>query len=277
MQEGNVLLKKCTKCGVEKPATTEFFPKREKGLRATCKICTKAGIKNHYENNKERILERNKDYIKRNSEKVAEIRKEYYQSNKDAISEWQKKYNEENKEAILETHKKYRLKNHEFILERDRKYYHKNKDKILKRHSVYLKKNTERFRERRTEYERNRRKNNPQVRLANALRARLNIALKIIKKAVSESETSFVKIKKADSTFNLIGCDLYFLKDYLEKQFDENMNWPNYGSYWHVDHIRPCASFDLTDEEQQRICFHYSNLQPLEAIENMRKGAKWSS
>jgi HNH endonuclease. len=54
------------------------------------------------------------------------------------------------------------------------------------------------------------------------------------------------------------------------------MSWDNYGrDGWHIDHIRPCASFDLTDPEQQRQCFHYTNLQPLWAADNIRKGAKW--
>jgi len=53
------------------------------------------------------------------------------------------------------------------------------------------------------------------------------------------------------------------------------MSWDNYGSYWHIDHIRPCASFDLTDPEQQKDCFDFTNLQPLEAKENIRKGAKY--
>jgi hypothetical protein len=53
------------------------------------------------------------------------------------------------------------------------------------------------------------------------------------------------------------------------------MSWGNYGLHgWHVDHIIPCASFDLTDPEQQRQCFHYTNLQPLWAEDNLRKSDK---
>jgi hypothetical protein len=52
------------------------------------------------------------------------------------------------------------------------------------------------------------------------------------------------------------------------------MTRENHG-LWHVDHIRPCASFDLTDPEQQAICFHYTNLQPLWAIDNIKKGARY--
>ena len=51
------------------------------------------------------------------------------------------------------------------------------------------------------------------------------------------------------------------------------MSWDNYGD-WHVDHIRPCASFDLTNEDEQRICFHYKNLQPLWGPDNLEKGSK---
>ena len=76
--------------------------------------------------------------------------------------------------------------------------------------------------------------------------------------------------KKSKKTMELLGCSITFLRSYLEAQFTEGMTWSNI----HIDHIRPCASFDLTDPEQQRECFHYSNLQPLFAIDNMKKGAK---
>jgi len=64
---------------------------------------------------------------------------------------------------------------------------------------------------------------------------------------------------------------------HIEKQFKPGMNWENYSLYgWHIDHIRPCASFDLTKEEEIQKCFHYSNLQPLWAEENLKKAATWS-
>lgn len=78
---------------------------------------------------------------------------------------------------------------------------------------------------------------------------------------------------KSNTTENLLGCSINKLKQYLEEQFKEGMNWDNYGE-WHVDHIKPCASFDLTDKEQQKECFHYTNLQPLWAEENYKKHAK---
>ena len=78
----------------------------------------------------------------------------------------------------------------------------------------------------------------------------------------------------AASTKQLLGCTTEELRSFLEAQFVDGMSWTNYGQ-WHVDHIRPCASFDLTDPAQQRECFHFSNLQPLWAEENLSKGDKW--
>ena len=71
---------------------------------------------------------------------------------------------------------------------------------------------------------------------------------------------------------DLVGCSIPELRKRLTQQFLPGMTWDNYGK-WHIDHIRPCASFDLTDPEQQKQCFHYSNLQPLWAADNLRKGA----
>ena len=79
---------------------------------------------------------------------------------------------------------------------------------------------------------------------------------------------------KSASTMELVGCSIEHLIEHFENQFVDGMTWENMGK-WHIDHIRPCASFDLTDPEQQRQCFHYSNLQPLWAEDNIRKSDKW--
>jgi hypothetical protein len=81
---------------------------------------------------------------------------------------------------------------------------------------------------------------------------------------------------RAFSNRELMGCSAQQLRNHLEAQFTDGMSWGNYGlKGWHIDHIRPCASFDLTDPEQQRQCFHYTNLQPLWAADNIRKRDKW--
>lgn len=78
---------------------------------------------------------------------------------------------------------------------------------------------------------------------------------------------------KSIKTSDAIGCSVTFLKNHLESKFRDGMNWDNYGKFgWHIDHIKPCASFDLSDQEQQNKCFHYTNLQPLWRSENLSKG-----
>lgn len=79
---------------------------------------------------------------------------------------------------------------------------------------------------------------------------------------------------KSSRTIELLGCPISWLQVHLESLFCPGMSWENYGEVWHVDHIRPCASFDLFKDSEQKICFHWTNLQPLFALENVIKGAK---
>ena len=72
---------------------------------------------------------------------------------------------------------------------------------------------------------------------------------------------------KSASTIELLGCTPEHARFHIESQFTEGMTWDNI----HVDHIQPCASFDLEDPNEQRKCFHYTNLQPLLAEDNLRK------
>jgi hypothetical protein len=71
-----------------------------------------------------------------------------------------------------------------------------------------------------------------------------------------------------------LGCTAPEAYQYITAQLKRGMTWGNYGKRWHIDHITPCASFDLTSEDGRRKAFHYTNLRPLNAVENMRKGAK---
>jgi hypothetical protein len=108
-------------------------------------------------------------------------------------------------------------------------------------------------------YENNRKQHDPSYKLIKNLRSRLWAVLK--------------KNQKSESTIKLTGCTLEQLKKHLENKFEDGMDWNNYG-VWHVDHIIPCANFDLSKPEQQKICFHYTNLQPLWGEKNMQKGAR---
>ena len=78
---------------------------------------------------------------------------------------------------------------------------------------------------------------------------------------------------KYSSTITQIGCTDTFFRDHIESQFQKGMTWDNHGK-WHVDHIIPCSKFDLTDPAQQKLCNHYSNLQPLWAKDNLKKSNK---
>jgi len=83
------------------------------------------------------------------------------------------------------------------------------------------------------------------------------------------------KIKKTYSAIDLVGCSILQLKKHLEEQFKEGMCWENHGLYgWHIDHILPCSSFDMTIIDNQKKCFNYKNLQPLWATENLSKGGR---
>lgn len=83
-------------------------------------------------------------------------------------------------------------------------------------------------------------------------------------------------IRKTKSALDLIGCTIDELRMYLQQQFTDEMSWDNYGfKGWHIDHIKPCARFDLSKEEEQKKCFHYTNLQPLWWYDNFSKGASY--
>jgi hypothetical protein len=79
---------------------------------------------------------------------------------------------------------------------------------------------------------------------------------------------------KASSALKLLGCPIDLFKLHLQAQFRDGMAWNNHGIIWHIDHILPCASFDLRDPTQQAVCFHYTNMQPLLVTENLKKGDK---
>lgn len=100
----------------------------------------------------------------------------------------------------------------------------------------------------------------------------INFRLKSnLRRRIRDAIYGFIKSQK---TKDLIGCDINFLKQYIESLWKEGMSWENYGK-WHIDHIKPCASFNLSLPEQQKICFNYNNLQPLWAKENILKGSKF--
>jgi hypothetical protein len=145
--------------------------------------------------------------------------------------------------------------NSTIIKEKSKKYYYDNKEKnhkkILERNRLWRKNNSS--------YTTNRKKSDPAFKLIKNLRRRLNRFI------------SFTYFTKRNTTIHHIGCSPQELKLFLEKKFIDGMTWENYGK-WHIDHITPLSSAK-TEEEIYKLC-HYTNLQPLWAIDNLKKSNK---
>ena len=144
----------------------------------------------------------------------------------------------------------------------NRERYSRNRDKMRAYANEWKKKHKKRLSQLRKE---KRKDINHKIKLV--LRCRIKAAL--VRMAIYNRKYRYT------SSINLLGDSILNVVKYLEKQFKPGMTWQNHGrDGWHIDHIIPCASFDLTDLEQQKKCFHYTNLQPLWALDNLSKGAK---
>jgi hypothetical protein len=78
---------------------------------------------------------------------------------------------------------------------------------------------------------------------------------------------------KSGSSINDLGCSVRELKIYLESKFQSGMSWDNHGE-WHIDHIKPLSSFNLSNRDEYLKACHYTNLQPLWAKDNFKKNNK---
>jgi len=165
---------------------------------------------------------------------------------KECQKEYQRQWYEINKTRVKKTQGKYHEANKELLLARTNAYRNANRAKVREWD--------------RTRY-RNKMDSDTSFKVKRNLRPRIYSALR--------------GFNKSEKTAILLGCSIGQLKTHIESQFKNGMSWDNYGE-WHVDHIRPCASFDLADPGQQKQCFHCSNLQPLWAKENISKGPKWA-
>jgi hypothetical protein len=265
-------------------------------------------------NNKEKLKkQKRKSYLK-NKEKIIAKCKQYRLDNIEKIRIRTKKYRVNNKEQKRESDRKYRLKNLNTLRIKKKLYYHKVKNtepykekqrinnklynqtsKRKKWNRLYARRNYKRAKERQARYWANnpdslerrdiwvktynktykkkhrlkillqlktRRENDPNFKMRSTLRSRIWTVLK-------RKNTP-----RLASTLTLLGVDsVETVINHIENQFESWMNWSNHGE-WHLDHIKPCASFDLNSFRGQRACFNYKNLRPLEAFENMSKGSK---
>lgn len=276
-----------------------------------CKLCRKIQRKEYYIknrgkellqckiyalNNKEKLLEKARKHYEKNKTKRLEQCKRYRENNKEKDALWRKQYCKINKERITEEARERRRKRKEKIDKEKLEYYLQNKDRIDKekeeilkikkeKHKIYMQEykkkyfsnpeNKRRSREleqirkernkeiiaiKRREYMKNRLKNNLNFKLASKLRQSLFISIK--------------KIFKKSSAIILLGCLIEDFKIFIEKKFQSGMTWENWGkgeNKWNLDHILPISLFDLEDYNQQKICFHYTNFQPLWEKDNLSK------
>lgn len=201
---------------------------------------------------------RNKDYAQRNKDKSRKNAKRYYWRHVDeerlkALARYHARkgqITEEQRRRQKEYKEKWQKENQARIRQKSRDYYEANKERVTAATRLY---------------DKERSKTDVSYRLRRILRNRIRIALR-------------ADIKRGSAVKDL-GCTTAELKVHLEKLFQPGMTWDNWGAgkdKWHIDHIRPLASFDLTDREQFLQAVHYTNLQPLWQTENLRKSAKWS-
>lgn len=189
-----------------------------------------------------------REYAENNKEKIRNKQIKYQQNNKEKIKEQRREYRKNNKEAFNIRHKIWRESNKEKVRLKSNLWSKNNRDKINKSHKSKI-------------------SNNVNFKLAHNLRARLKQAIK--------------KNQKTGSAVKDLGCSIQKLKEYLESQFHNNrhtgdeMTWNNYGfEGWHIDHIKPLASFNLSNREQFLEACHYTNLQPLWVEDHQIKTAE---
>lgn len=160
-------------------------------------------------------------------------------------------------------HKRWREMNKESVLVKGRAYAQSHRSQARKRHTKWRCQNREHVRQ----YARNqikRKRLDLRFALRDRLRSRLNDALHHRRQSHSKAIT-------------LLGCSIADFIIYIESKFEPGMTWENWGKgedKWNLDHIVPCAIFDLSKPEHQLRCFHFSNYQPLWQPENTRKGAR---
>lgn len=241
--------KVCVDCKVNKEYS--LYHKKTKNGRITvqsrCKDCQSAYKKNRYWSNRDvELAKMTQSRLK--PENVLK-KKEYYKKNKEDYIKRYKKYmdDEEKKKAKLESSKKRYQENKEQIRARHKRNYEKPETKEKIRLSHHVRKETD------VQY---------------VIRRRLRFRLRNIVKSLKNNKYKLM------SSIELLGCDMNFFKSYIESKFVDGMSWERLSEI-HLDHIKPCVKFDLTKIEEQKICFHYTNIQPLWAKDNLIKNSKF--
>lgn len=159
----------------------------------------------------------------------------YYSKCKTCKYEISKKYINVSKEKKAEYDKTYREKHANILKERKKQEYERNKDKYINRQIGY--------------------RQTIEGKLKHNLRTRISNCIK----------------RKTNSSFELLGCDITFYINYIEYLFEKDMTWENYGTYWHIDHVKQLKEFDLMNETNQKEAFNWKNTRPLKVYDNLSK------
>lgn len=276
----------CTKCNIEKPITDFNKHIRMKGgFRSICKSCT-----NEYNKERYSTSETHRQNLKRYRDNMSEEQKYTHLLKKrcrkrgvsmEVILEEErisKLASEQNKKYCYECKKildkgcfcKLKISSDglntvckECRKVASKKYHYDNVDRVMVRKKKYYNVNKKEIRRKIDEYTKNRRKTDPAFKMAINIRNRIRAYVK--HKGISK------RISK--TTTEIVGCSPQELREHIEKKFLNGMTWNNHGTNgWHIDHIIPLASVN-TYEEIIKLN-HYTNLQPLWAEENLKKGKK---
>lgn len=203
--------------------------------------------------------EKKHDYYMRNRAAHYQKQREYIAQNPEKVKAMRASYVKRNAEKIAIKRSEHYQKNKEHVRNVTRDYVRRNKAEVDRKRAIYLKKNRKKIAEQRRIWSKKEKSNNEQFDIATRLRKRIHTMLR--------------RRKASFRTMELLGCSLPNFMLHIQKQFKLGMNWNN-RNLWHIDHILPCASFDMTNDAHVRQCFHYTNMQPLWATENLSKSDK---
>lgn len=204
-----------------------------------------------------------------NPGKAAAASKVRRERNSDAINARRREKYAENPEAVLSRNAEWAARNVEKVRVVRRRYRERvgrneNRENATARHREWVSRNRDKVREYTRAYESDRLKRDIEFKLRKSVRGRILGAVK--------------RGAKSARTYILVGCSIAELKRHLEALFLEGMSWANWGrGGWHIDHVKPLASFDLAIESQMLQACHFTNLQPLWQAENLSKGAKYAA
>lgn len=210
----------------------------------TCKECNKKKDLNCYYSRKRKSGNITFDNTCKKCRR--DKQKTWSKTNKEKKKESDKKWRENNKERKIKNDKIWRQNNKEKKKETDRKWRENNKEHI----KLWREENRQKLRDYQNEWLKI-----PENKIIDNQRSRLKSALKV----------------KNKSTIEYLQCSSDFLKKWLEWQFDENMSWDNHGTYWHIDHVKPCYEYKTSKDTS---IFSWKNLRPLEKTKNLSKNNK---